>query len=83
MAQADGYIIIDTEINADGMKAGSREVEAAVRRMANSVEDMGNKAQTALNKQADAFANQFNYWSYERTSSSSTGHAEWICKRNE
>nr|DAG37425.1 MAG TPA: minor tail protein [Caudoviricetes sp.] len=55
MAQADGYIIIDTEINADGMKAGSREVEAAVRRMANSVEDMGNKAQTALNKQADAF----------------------------
>lgn len=56
MAQADGYIIIDTEINADGMKAGSREVEAAVRRMANSVNDMGNKAQTALNKQADAFA---------------------------
>ena len=26
MAQADGYIIIDTEINADGMKAGSKEV---------------------------------------------------------
>lgn len=56
MAQADGYIIIDTEINADGMKAGSKEVEAAVRRMANSVDDMGNKAKTALNKQADAFA---------------------------
>lgn len=56
MAQADGYIIIDTEINADGMKAGRREVEAAVRRMANSVNDMGNKAKTALNKQADAFA---------------------------
>lgn len=56
MAQADGYIIIDTEINADGMKAGSKEVEAAVRRMANSVNDMGNKAKTALNKQADAFA---------------------------
>lgn len=56
MAQADGYIVIDTEINADGMKAGSKEVEAAVRRMANSVNDMGNKAKTALNKQADAFA---------------------------
>lgn len=56
MAQADGYIIIDTEINADGMKAGSKEVEAAVRRMANSVDDMGNKAKTALNKQADVFA---------------------------
>lgn len=56
MAQADGYIIIDTEINADGMKAGSREVEAAVRRMANSVEDMGSKARIALKKQADASA---------------------------
>lgn len=56
MAQADGYIIIDTEINADGMKAGNREVEAAVRRMANSVEDMGSKARTALNKQADSFS---------------------------
>ena len=56
MAQADGYIIIDTEINADGMKAGSREVEAAVRRMANLVEDMGSKARTALNKQADSFS---------------------------
>jgi phage-related protein len=56
MAQADGYIIIDTEINADGMKAGSKEVEAAVRRMANLVEDMGSKARTALNKQADSFS---------------------------
>jgi phage-related protein len=56
MAQADGYIIIDTEINADGMKAGSREVEAAVRRMANSVEDMGSKVRAALNKQADSFS---------------------------
>lgn len=67
MAQADGYIIIDTEINSDGMKAGSREVEAAVRRMANSVNDMGNKAKTALNKQADAFAKLNNeYTAQER-----------------
>ena len=55
MPQADGTILIDTEINADGMKAGSKEVEAAVRRMAFSVDDMGTKAKTALNKQADAF----------------------------
>lgn len=41
MAQADGYIIIDTEINADGMKAGSREVEAAVRRMATFLHQNG------------------------------------------
>lgn len=56
MAQADGTILIDTEINADGMKAGSKEVEAAVRRMASSVNDLGTKAKTALNKQVDAFA---------------------------
>lgn len=56
MAQADGTILIDTEINADGMKAGSKEVEAAVRRMASSVTDLGTKARTALNKQVDSFA---------------------------
>lgn len=55
MAQADGTILIDTEINADGMKAGSKEVENAVRNMAKSVEDLGTKAKTALNKQVDAF----------------------------
>ena len=55
MAQADGTILIDTEINADGMKAGSKEVESAVRRMASSVTDLGTKARTALNKQVDAF----------------------------
>lgn len=56
MAQADGTILIDTEINADGMKAGSKEVESAVRRMAASVNDLGTKAKTALNRQVDAFS---------------------------
>ena len=56
MPQADGTILIDTEINADGMKAGSKEVEAAVRRMASSVNDLGTKAKTAFNKQVDSFA---------------------------
>ena len=56
MPQADGTILIDTEINADGMKAGRKEVEAAVRRMANSVNDLGTKARTALNKQVDSFS---------------------------
>ena len=56
MPQADGTILIDTEINADGMKAGSKDVEAAVRRMANSVNDLGTKAKTALNKQVDSFS---------------------------
>lgn len=56
MPQADGTILIDTEINADGMKAGSKEVEASVRRMANSVNDLGTKSRTALNKQVDSFS---------------------------
>jgi phage-related protein len=51
MAQADGTILIDTEINADGMKAGSKEVEESVRKMADSVNNLGTKAKAALNKQ--------------------------------
>lgn len=56
MPQADGTILIDTEINADGMKAGSKEVEAAVRRMASSIDNLSVKAKTALNKQVNSFA---------------------------
>ena len=56
MPQADGTIVIDTEINADGAKAGSKEIEAAVRRMAASVNNLGAKSKTALNKQVDSFA---------------------------
>ena len=58
MAQADGSIIIDTQLNADGMKAGSKEIEASVRRMAASVDGLGTKAKTALNKQIDSFIKQ-------------------------
>lgn len=55
MPQADGTVLIDTEINADGMEAGTKEVEAAARRMAESVDDIGTKAKAALNKQVDSF----------------------------
>lgn len=55
MPQADGTVLIDTEINTDGMEAGSKEVEAAARRMADSVDNIGTKAKTALNKQVDSF----------------------------
>lgn len=55
MPQADGTVVIDTEINTDGMEAGSKEVEAAARRMADSVENIGTKAKAALNKQVDSF----------------------------
>ena len=56
MAQADGTILIDTEINADGMKAGSKDVKSAVRKMAESINDLGTKARVALSKQIDSFS---------------------------
>ena len=66
MAQADGTIIIDTEINADGMKAGSKEVESAVKRMASSVDGLGTKVKTSLNKQVDSFTKLNNQFSAQQ-----------------
>lgn len=56
MGQADGTILIDTSISADGLVAGTKEVEAAAHRMAESVSGIGDKAKIALQKQADSFA---------------------------
>ncbi|SCI95291.1 Phage-related protein [uncultured Clostridium sp.] len=56
MGQADGTILIDTSISDDGLVAGTKEVEAAARRMAESVSGIGDKAKIALQKQADSFA---------------------------
>ncbi len=58
MAQADGTIYINTAIEADGMKAGGKEVEAAARRMAKSVSGIGESARLALQKQTDSFVRQ-------------------------
>ena len=56
MAQADGTIIIDTEIDSDGAKKGSKELESQIRNLASTVDGVGAKAKNALNKQIDAFA---------------------------
>lgn len=56
MGQADGTIIIDTTITDEGFVAGTKEMEAAARRMAESVSGIGDKAKVALQKQANAFA---------------------------
>lgn len=56
MGQADGTILIDTSISDDGLVAGTKEVEAAARRMAESVSGIGDKAKIALQKQVDSFA---------------------------
>lgn len=54
--QADGYIIIDTEIDTNGVKSGSKELEANVRHCISSINDLGDKAKASLNKQANAFS---------------------------
>lgn len=54
--QADGYIIIDTEIDTNGAKAGSKELEANMRQCISSINGLGDKAKASLNKQANAFS---------------------------
>lgn len=54
--QADGYIIIDTEIDTNGAKAGSKELKANVRQCISSINGLGDKAKASLNKQANAFS---------------------------
>ena len=56
MAYADGTVIIDTELDTDGIQAGSKEVEARLRNLAREVNNIGATAKAALNKQIDAFA---------------------------
>lgn len=58
MAQADGTIYINTAINADGMKPGGKAVEAAARRMAKEISNVGETARLALQKQTDSFVRQ-------------------------
>lgn len=56
MAYADGTVVIDTEINTDGIQAGSKEVEARLRNLAKETNNIGATAKAALNKQIDAFS---------------------------
>lgn len=52
----DGSIVINTKIRTDGIKAGSQEIEAGLRRAADRVDNLGTSAKNAINKQIDAFA---------------------------
>lgn len=56
MAYADGTVVIDTEINADGIQAGSKDIEASLRNLAKETNNIGATAKASLNKQIDAFA---------------------------
>lgn len=56
MAQVDGSIIIDTEINSDGMSAGGREIESSLRKMANELNGVSAKTKASIEKQIDSFS---------------------------
>lgn len=59
----DGSIVINTKIRTDGIKAGSQEIEAGLRRAADRVNNLGASAKNAINKQIDAFAKLNNEYS--------------------
>lgn len=56
--QYDGTILINTSIDTDGFKAGGKEVEAAMRKAAQSVKNIGDTAKVSLQKSVEAFAKQ-------------------------
>ena len=55
MPQADGTIVIDTEIQADGFREGGKEIESAVKRLAKQVEGIGTTAKKAVDTAVKAF----------------------------
>ena len=58
MAQADGTILIDTHIETGEVKAGSKEIESAVRRMAGRVDELGNNVKASVEKSVAAITKQ-------------------------
>lgn len=66
MAQYDGEIVLNTKINSEGFKAGSKELEAAVRAVANSVDGLGEKTRNSINKSVTAFAKQNNAYAEQK-----------------
>lgn len=48
MAQADGTIVIDTEIRADGAKPGMKEIENACKRSAATVQELGTNVEKSI-----------------------------------
>ena len=63
--QADGTVLIDTTIKTDGFESGAKDLELAIRRMAKSIEGLGDKAKISLQKQVDSFAKLNNQYSQQ------------------
>ena len=55
---ADGQIIIDTQIDTSGLVKGTNELEAACKRAAASVSNIGDKAQNSVQKSVNALTKQ-------------------------
>ncbi len=53
--QADGTVYVDTLMDTTGFKAGGKEVEAAARRMAKTVSNIGSNAKASTKKLLDSF----------------------------
>lgn len=52
---SDGKVVIDTAIDSNGLKAGSKEIEAAVERLASNIDGIGANAKKSLEKQVTSF----------------------------
>lgn len=52
---ADGKVTIDTAIDSSGLKADSKEIEAAVKRLASNIDGIGANAKKSLEKQVASF----------------------------
>lgn len=55
---ADGQIIIDTQIDTSGLVKGTNELEAACKRAAASVSNIGDKARNSVQKSVNALTKQ-------------------------
>ena len=53
--QADGSIIIDSEIRDSGFEVGAKELEAAVKRMADALDGLSGKIKDMASQQSQAF----------------------------
>lgn len=56
--KADGTVYVDTAIDVDGFKSGSRDLETAAKNMASKVDGMGKKVEIAVQKSINAFVKQ-------------------------
>ena len=78
MPEADGSIIIDTEIDDSGVRVGTKEIEESAKRMANSVTNVGEKARAAIQKQVDSIVKLNNQFQQQSRSCRNMGRRRFL-----